>query len=839
MATLQASIQLQDRMSSVLNNITQSMAFMLNTFEATQAATDAGFKAAAMDSARQGIAQASAELIQYNEELRKAATIPEPRIPEPTWQRMSAQDVFMGSGATRFEEEMRSADIMARQLYQRQQEITAQANRMKVTPPGMLNDVAAVQNRIQMLQQRVQTLNSIPVDLRTDRVNNEIEVLRGNLNQASQVQERLSIAMGRMDINHVNAEYQRLNVLLSNAEQGIRDMDIGQQQFNNRVRDGTRSANGLMSVIARIGATIGTVLGVKQVIELSDSMTQITARLNLMAGESANVAAIQEQIFQSAQRSRTEYMATADVVSKLGLRAGAAFSSTNEVIQFAEILNKQFVIAGASQQEIASASLQLTQALGSGVLRGEELNAVFEAAPNVIQTIADYIGRPIGEIRQLASDGLITADIVKNAMIYASEEVNAQFEQMPKTFGQIWTSIKNQALMSFQPILQRLNVIANSPRFREMVDSTIIGFQRLAGVVTTVFEYMIQGASWVRSNWSYIEPILWGIVGALGAYSIATALQAFWTGTSTAAIFLQTLATRGLTAALLACPLTWIAIAIGAVIAAIVIWVRHMGGIKVAWLICVNTVLTKAELLQMGLMVIWHKVQNGLDIAQLGFMALKTGVLNALGALKVGGLIILQDFINGAIDRINQLITLTNRIAGTSIETISRVEFGTNAVIEEKGKQKQRADEMAAQRNEIRKNQKSRAQAEYWAAYEFNHNRMKREAAIEAARSDNAAKSEGSAADQAAINDIGKYTGDIAGNTAKMADTMDILDEELKYMRDAAEQEVINRFTLAELKVDVKNSNTLTKKTDFDDMGRYLASFTNEFLATAAEGGHL
>lgn len=745
----------------------------------------------------------------------------------------------MNSGAERFEAEFRAADTMARRLMETQQQLSAQARNMRVTPPGMLNDVAAVENRMQILRQRVQQLNSIPVDLRTERVNSEIEVLRGHLNQASEVQERLNSAMSRMDINSVNAEYQHLNILLGNAEQGIRDMDVRQQQFNNRVRDGTNSAHGLLGVITRIGATIGTVLGVKQIIGLSDSMTQVTARLNLMAGGCEDIAVLQERIFQSAQRSRTEYMATADVISKLGLRASGAFTSTDELIQFAENLNKQFVIAGASQQEIASASLQLTQALGSGVLRGEELNAVFEAAPNVIQTIADYIQRPIGEIRQLAADGAITADIVKNAMLYATEEIEAQFMQMPMTFGQIWAAIKNQALMAFQPILQRLNVIANSPGFQEMSNSMIVGLQTVANAAISLFELMVQGASWIRDNWSVIEPIMWGIVGALAAYSAATALQAFWTGTSAVAIFLQTLATRGLTAALLACPLTWIAIAIGAVIAAIVVWIRHMGGIKVAWLTVVNAVLTRAELLQLGLMVIWHKVQNGLDLAQLGFMALKAGVLNALGALKVGGLLILQEFINGVIDRVNQLITLSNRIVGTSIETFAHVEFGINAAIEEKGKQKQRADEIAAQKDEIRKNQKARAQAEYWAAYEFNHNRMKREAAIEAAKADSGAQAEGDAAERAAIGDIGKFTGDIAGNTAKMADAMDILDEDLKYMRDAAEQEVINRFTLAELKVDVKNSNTLTKKTDFDDMGRALAMFTNEFLAAAAEGGHL
>lgn len=791
MATLQASIQLHDRMSQALSHITQSMATMLNTFEATQTATDAGFNAAAMDSARQGIVSASAELVQYNEELRKAATIPEPRIPEPTWQRMSSQDVFMSSGAARFEEEMRSADAMARQLVETQQRISAQARNMRVTPPGMLNDVAAVGNRMQFLQQRVQQLNGIPVNLRTDQTNRQLETLRGQLGQATVIQEDLNEAMSRMDISSANIAYQRLNTMMESVERNIRDNLSAQDRFNQSVNEGASAAAGLDSKLKGVAMSVAAAFSVQKIIGLSDSVTQVTARLNLMNDGLQSTDQLTQQIFASAQRARAPFMDTASAIAKMGLNAGNAFNSNSELIAFMEQVNKQFVIGGATTQEQSNAMIQLSQAMAAGALRGEELNSILDAAPGIARTIERNMGWAEGSIKKYAEKGSVSAQVVKASLLNMAEETNAQFNSIPMTFGQVVTSVQNTLLQAFWPVIQAIG----------------------------------KGATFINEHWETIAPIFYG--AAAGAIALAVGL-----GIQAAATWLAVEANRALLVGMLSNPLTWIVLAIGLVVAAIYKWVQSVGGIKIAWLICVNAVLTNAEMLQMGLMVIWHKVQNGLDLAQLGFMALKTGVLNALGALKVGGLIILQDFINGAIDRINQLITLTNRVAGTSIETIARVEFGANAAIEEKGKQKKRADEMAAQRDEIRKNQKARAQEEYWAAYKFNHNRMNREAEIERVRAENAA-------DQAAQNDISKYTGDTAGNTAKMADTMDILDEDLKYMRDAAEQEVINRFTLAELKVDVKNSNTLTKKTDFDDMGRYLSTFTNEFLAAAAEGGHL
>ncbi|HBY4259668.1 TPA: tape measure protein, partial [Clostridioides difficile] len=223
-------------------------------------------------------------------------------------------------------------------------------------------------------------------------------------------------------------------------------------------------------------------------------------------------------------------------------------------VSFAEQLNKKFVIAGASTEEMNSALLQLTQGLGSGVLRGEELNAVFESAPNIIRSIADYLDVDIGKIRGMASEGMLTADIVKNSLLAASAETNAQFEKMPYTLGQIFTSIKNNAVMIFGAIQKKIEDTVSSRGFRTFITNVTdslyvlgaVGYSVFNGIIDLLsspafsgfFNMMIVGASlvaqglgWIitqalsvanvfAQNWSIISPVIYGIVGAFIAYKV-------------------------------------------------------------------------------------------------------------------------------------------------------------------------------------------------------------------------------------------------------------------------------------------------------------------------------
>lgn len=796
MAGLQTSIQLQDRMSAVINNITQSMLSMVSTFEAAQATANSGIDAAGWDSARQNIVQASADLAQYREELERAASVHPPEPVQPAWTSVPAAPVFMNTGAERFAAEFQAADQMAQQLHRTQQQITAQARNMRVTPPGMLNDVASVESRVRGLMERVRNLNNIPVDLRTDRTNAELEGLRGRLSQAIAVQEDLNQAMGRMDISEANAAYQRLNAVMDSTERSIRDNLNVQEQFNQAIVSGSGAASGLGERMKGIAMSAAAAFSIQKVIALSDSATQTTARLNLMNDGLQSTDQLTQKIFASAQRARAPFMDTAGAIAKMGLNAGNAFNSNDELIAFMEQVNKQFVIGGASAQEQSNAMTQLSQAMAAGALRGEELNSILDAAPGIARTIEQNMGWAEGSIKQYAEKGAVSAQVVKASLLNMVEETNAKFSSIPMTFGQMLTTVQTTLLQTFWPVIQAIG----------------------------------SGASLINENWSAIAPILYGV--AAGALAAAAA----W-GIYTAWQWLATGAANAFFTALLSNPLFWIAIAVGVVVAAIYRWVQSVGGLRIAWLICVNGVLSAWDRLKLGFSYAGMMIMNGIDNMAYGFDSFRGSTLDSLGNLKVKGLTILQDFVNGAIDYINKLINAANSIAGTSFEVIEHVEFGAAAAIEEQANQKKRAEGLADRK--ARNDAANKARANDYARQEraADDARMKRQAEIAAAQNDAArvaAENDSVAGQETAAN-----TGSTAGNTARMADTMDIIDEDLKYMRDAAEQEIINRFTLAELKVDVSNNNTLTKKADFDDMGHFLSAFTSEFLAAAAEGGHL
>ncbi|MDF2885799.1 MAG: tail tape measure protein [Lacrimispora sp.] len=549
--------------------------------------------------------------------------------------------------------------------------------------------------------------------------------------------------------------------IASNTSKAARE----QENHNQKVKETTGSAENLLSTLKKVVAVFA---GFK-VLGLSDEMTQTTARINLMNKGFQSSAAkpsggggqesgmndslqeterIQEAIFRSAQRTRTSYLATADVVAKMGQRAGDAFSGSDEVVAFVENLNKQFIIAGASQQEISSASLQLTQALGSGVLRGEELNAVFEAAPNVIQTIADYLNVPIGKIREMASNGEITAEIVKNAMLAATDKINQDFESMPMTYQQVWTAISNSILQAFQPVIQ------------------VIG----------------EGATFIYEHWSSIAPVFYGL--AIGILVAAGA----W-GIYTAVTWLSVAANQALVVSMLTNPFLWIALVIGAIVAAIYKWVQSVGGIQVAWLICVNQVLTYADRLKLGFMLAWSLMRGGILDAAFAFDSFRVRVLDSLGNTKVKALAILQDLVNGAIDGVNKLIAMANNIPGVSISLIDHVEFATGAAVEEKIKQQQRATELAGKKGVV-ENAKAEMKDQYARAERAADDaRMQRQAAIETAKAEAARKAAGDDGYKAGNADIKNV--EKVGKVGKIEEDVNIADENIKLLRDLSERQYV------------------------------------------------
>ena len=683
--------------------------------------------------------------------------------------------------------------------------------------------MATISNAIEVQDRFSSALNNLYIGI--DRAVNRFEVLQNvmnrdvNFNVGSNLKADLNSANQAVsninnNINNTQNNLMQVNATVNKISTNIINITNNQQKFNDEVKEGANSTDNLLGKVKSLAGAYLGFQGIKALVNTSDQFVQTTARLNMMNDGLQSTAELQEMIYQSAQRSRASYTDTANAVAQLGNRAKNAFNSNEEVIAFSEQLNKMFTIAGASQQEMSSATLQLTQALGSGVLRGEEFNAVFEAAPNVMQAVADYIGKPIGELKDLASEGEITADIVKKAMFAAADETNAKFESMPMTWAQVWTTISNAVLMASQPILTAIN--------------------------------------WIANNLDIIGPIVLGIAAAIGVYAIGTygvaAATAVWSTVQ-----------KVINAELWACPVTWIVLAIIALIAVIYLAVAAINRWKGTNISATGIV--AAIFWSLGA-VIWNVIaytwnkfaafyeffinistDKTYAVKRL-FVNLATNVIDACIAMTKGVDGFATNLANGVIDGVNLAIRAWNafmNILPDSVKSFLHIGVGTEkshtasitgTLQNAKASLQNLLGDKPEDYIEIPKMQMKDIGASAMAGYNWGAN-SKLSNLFDSGVDNTDYQSLLDAAEGAS-----QGAGDTAKNTGAMKDALDITEEDLKYMRDIAEQEVINRFTTAEIKVDMTNYNSVNSDLDIDGIVDTLAIKVEEQMNISAEGVH-
>lgn len=705
------------------------------------------------------------------------------------------------------------------------------------------------------------------------------------INSFEQLQRQSSNAVNTASIQTARQELARAETSFNRIEQEIRQASTAQGQLNNNIHNGTSAANGLLSKLGAIVATYLSFQAGGSVIALSDEMTNSTARIDMMNDGLQSTAELQEMIFQAAQRSYGAYNQTASLVGKIGMNAGGAFDSSAEVVMFAELLNKQFGIAGTNVEGIQSATLQLTQALGSGVLRGEELNAVFEAAPSIIRTIADYLEVDIGKIREMAKEGLLSAEIVKNAMLSASDEINSKFDSMPLTHSQIWTNFKNEALRSFQPVLQKINDIANNDKFQSAINNIANSLSILSDIALSTMSILMSVGGFLYDNWSLIEPVIWGLVtvfgiytGALIAHKIAlmgvaawksilalrTAGQAAATMMATGATFMQTAAQYGLNAALYACPITWIILAIIALVVIIylaVAAVNKFAGTSIsATGIIAGTFMVLGAVIY-NIVAFWWNIfasffeffvnlsnDKTYAVKRL-FGNLVNNVLDMIISLTSGWDEFATSFVNAIITAVNGAIKAWNWFIdllpkdiasaiglgkGTEFEYRTSITSDLSHLKEgiEKWVGEPPDDYWEAPKMEPKSLRDAWDTGYNWGADLFNKDKEKKEEE----KNPWEEIMEQMQGAQGALDDLKNDGKSTAGNTAKMADSMEGSEEDLKYLRDLAERDVINRFTTAEVKVDMTNHNSVNSEIDLDGMIDRFGEKLEETLDSVAEG---
>lgn len=854
MATIRTAIELQDNFTGVLERIIGSVgsgvAAMDNLYQTMGAAVDTS----SIDTARNSLNQAAAAAQELDSALQ-GTTVPQ-------WQSGGGVEMFNSTGVARFEQEAQSANAMLNTLNAKQREIAATAARTGILPDAAVTDIENLGGRLQNIQQRIQQIESNPLNLGSETVNNELERMRGQLDQAVHEQSVLNRAVSNMDVWTANNAYQRLSDTVENTERYIRDNVDEQGRFNRAISEGASNADNLTNTIKGAVAAYATVQTVGKALDLSDTLTSTAARLSMMNDGLQTTNDLQNMIYQSAERARGSYQATADAVSKLGTMAGDAFASSGEVVAFMEQVNKQFTIAGTSASGMDAAMLQLTQAMGSGVLRGEEYNSILEQAPNIIETIANYLDVPKGKLKEMAAEGVITADVIKAAMFAAADETNAKFEAMPKTFGQIATSFRNTALMAFQPVLSKLNAIANSASFQQFVSGVAAGAATIAEGLLMVVELLMSIFSVVSDNWPIISPIIYSIVAALALYygylmlvrtaeivgtgikaalALASYAHAAATGTEASATAAATAAQLGFNTALLACPITWIVLAVMALVAlffAAIAAVNKFAG----------TTLSAIGIVSGAIAVAGAFIGN-IFVAMINFtMDVFAALWNYIAAFANFFANVFNDPVASIarlfFDLADTILSLLEALAG-AIDSL----FGSNlagAVSGWRGNLKGWVDSTYGRGEEVMAKVSAEdyhlQRFEYSGAWDAGYNFG---SGLGGSAKFDPSSYLGGILPGAGAGDIGDQIGgigggvnDIAGNTGAIKDALDITEEDLKYLRDIAEQEAINRFTTAEITIEQTNNNHIRGSMDLDGVVSRLTDAVNEAANIIEEGVH-
>ena len=816
--------------------------------------------------------------------------------------------------------------------------------------------MATIQNSIVLNDRMTQTFTAI--NRAIESTINAISTLGGknvNINTANLISARQQLAIAENEMQNMVGTSQQLNNNLSKTK-GIVGEIVGK----------LKTAFGLAAVV----------MATKKTIELSDQNAQITARLNLVSDAPEQ---LKKEIYQSANDARVAYTDSMNQVAKLGLLAKDSFNNTNEIVRFTNLMNKAFKVSGTGAQEATSAMYQLTQAMAAGKLQGDEFRSVMENAPMVAQAIAKYMNVPLGQLKELGAKGQITADIIKNALFNAGDEINEKFKTLPLTWQDVWVQAKNFAIRQLDGVLQKVNQVANSKAFQSFVNSAKIAFFGLKTVAEGVFNGIAAAGKFIADNWTAISPIIWGVTAALITYVT-------WQGISTALDWLNvaakialnvattilsianvalTFAVSGYAAAQAKAnatawlfPGTWIAaIIIGLIVAVlaltvvIVQWatgtqsvleaiggmfywlgaVIYNIGVTIMNILIIAVTAVILVFIMLGAVVanvfigIWNTgvwlvnalIQAWYWLANAAIMAwvwLKVTVSNILASIynffidiangfikgfnKLGkGAVdtangfqdaffsaidavakFAQDFINGFLKGLAEIGKVIDSVAGTHFGNAGSVNFSIN-----KGERATWKDIGLLEKKSMKEfdstdfKQKQAPKFGYAGfidpsgamditidgASKLANGKFKDLGkAFDDGKSDTRKGIQGitdtfdnykdklTGKDKPVGNDgTGKDKKDGGGgkdpnnkktadNTKKMADKMDDMDEDMKYLRDIAEKEYVNKFTTAEVKIDMTNYNDISEQVDAEDFMDRLGERIAEHVHTAAEGVH-
>lgn len=681
-------------------------------------------------------------------------------------------------------------------------------------------------------------------------VNNVISTLRAVNNTNINI-DTSSLQASQNLLNQTSADLLRWQQELENQ---IRENGDEAGRLNNRFREGGGPLEGLIAKAKRLALTLGGITFGKKLLGLSDEITTMNARVNIMAKANEDPENIKRALFESAQRSRADYFATANAAATMGITAKDTFGSSKEVISFMELANKQFTIAGTEGAAKEGAMLQLQQAMSMGVLRGQEFRSVQQGMPTMIDYLAKHLGKTKAQIKEMADQGKLTAGVVKAAMFGAADDINKKFESMPKTLGQIGTSIKNTFIKNFEPVSEKLSKMFNSESFKNFVDTISMGINISILAIGGLISAVASMVNWIRKYSSYIIPVLaivtagfvqlkWAVIASTAAtikdtiakgvnaaatlgltavyalYNGAVALATLATGIMTGSTAALTVGIKGLSAAFLACPVVWIALAIMGVVYAIyklVEWLNKTKGMSLSTFGVITGAIAYFVTSTFNLLKVFaNNIMFTISIIYNNFATFAEFLANLFNDPVTAVKNLFLDLGENIIKILTTVSGVIDKVLGTNLSS------GLNDF----------QDKLNTWRNENVKENKikiPRMNPEYFQlsdpkeAFKNAHDKT-----VEIANNIKGSLNLG------VTND---YLKTIAGNTGKTNSTLDLTKEELKYLRDVAEQEVINRYTTASINNNNTFNNNINSETDVDGVVSKFYNGLAEAASMVAEG---
>lgn len=586
---------------------------------------------------------------------------------------------------------------------------------------------------------------------------------------------------------------------------------------------GTMIGNKLADIVDTVAGLPGELVGV------AGEYAGVQARLKLITDTQAEVDEMNKRIYQSALRSRGSYEGMAEAVTKIAMTAKEAFPQAGEVVPFVEGIQKLFVIGGTDKESQKNAMLQLTQALGSGKLQGDEFRSIAEAAPLIEKMVAKHMGVTQGELKELSSKGAITAEIIKDAILSNMNEINEQFNQMPMTFDNAMQQLETVAHNAFIPVFKVINELIGGEGFKEFMNMVSNALPIIANEVQYVVEGIINNVKWVfgilSSHAELIKTVLVGVIGLLAAvgikalinYGIAAAgaiAHAIASGIETASILALILAQEGLNAAIYACPLTWL---IGLVVLMAVAFFAAIEAINY---------FTGANLSAVGLIC-------G------AFMFLATIVANIIKWV-INRFINLANFLGGVfenplkaiynlfVDIWNGVMDVVEGAVGFIIDMIKQIPGLEDAKLYlRRGRFDMKKKYM--EYNPMQELEYGDAVFNANQAYDWGSDILGKLKGPSEIESDPISKEVNSP-------DIKTNTKKGAKHAKRAADSLDLLEEEVKDMKDYATQEQINKYTNARVTIEVGGiSNNISNDVDVDGVIGKLTEALQDSMASSAE----